>query len=321
MRFELAGELIIPEPLVVTFTENGNFDLPYYLGLGYTHFDVIVIGGGGGRGGGITGTGVAGTVRNYGGAGGGGGFCRAQGLLTALPYPDEMKQVVVGAGGALGTDHASNPALTTDGGPGGWSSFAVDVCRASGGEGGHRAESNSVTVSTGANGGDGGIGGRIVAGGGAPGGVAGVPTATGVDSIPGENGLDGTIENMYDLTGIVIGQVGQGGGGGAGGIGKYGSGGITCMIGSAGGRGSYNPGDLDVYGQGDPPTDDPPSPPSTNSGADAIVPGSAGGAKATPLDGMPYIHGKSCQSDEPLSETTDLSKLGRGRVTIRLTAQ
>lgn len=319
MRFELAGNLIIPEPVVVTFTDPGThqLDVPYYIGLGYTDFDVICIGGGGGRGGGINTNNTGTLVRNYGGAGGGGGFCRVQGKLEALPHPDELNQVVVGAGGALGADSVSTPGSTTDGGPGGTSSFAINICRASGGQGGLRAATNSVTVSSGANGGDGGIGDSTAPGGGGIGGVAGVPTATGVDSTPGENGLDGVIVWANNFQ-----SIGQGGGGGAGGIAKYGSGGITCMAGSAGGRGAYNPGDLAVYGPGDLPSQDP------QTTADDVFPGSAGGAKATPLNGLPYDYGKSCQSDDPLFDSeedpltaAEVAALGRGAVVIRLTVQ
>ena len=78
-------------------------------------------------------------VRNYGGAGGGGGFHRVQGLLSALP---EYMPSCCWSGGALGTEHASNPALTTNGGDGGVSSFNATICRASGGKGGKRAQTN-----------------------------------------------------------------------------------------------------------------------------------------------------------------------------------
>jgi hypothetical protein len=276
MRFELAGSLIHPDPLVVKFNANQNFDVQKYIDLGYTHFDVICIGGGGGMGGGID-TANSGTlVRNYGGAGGGGGFHRVRGLLSALPV---SVPVIVGAGGVLGNEHASNPVNTTDGGDGGASSFndgAAPTCRASGGKGGKRAQSNSLTVTTQAHGGDGGIGNRIIAGGGAAGGVAGTPTALGPGT-PGTAGADGTFFQ----------NIGQGGGGGAGGVGKYGSGGVTCNAATAGGRGAYNPGDTSVYGPADTPGADP------SSGAQNIIAGGASGAKAAPLNGLPTIYGQS----------------------------
>jgi Glycine-rich domain len=273
MRFELAGSLVRPDPLVIKFNANGNFDVQKYIDLGYTHFDVICIGGGGGMGGGIDTANTGTLVRNYGGAGGGGGFHRVRGLLSALP---STVPVVVGAGGTLGTEHASLPANTTNGGDGGASTFNDTTCRASGGKGGKRAQSNSLTVATVADGGDGGVGNRIIAGGGAAGGVAGTPTATGPGTA-GTAGVDGTFFQ----------DIGQGGGGGAGGVGKYGSGGTTCNAATAGGRGAYNPGDTSVYGPGDTPGADP------TSGSQNVIPGGASGAKAAPLNGLPTIFGQS----------------------------
>jgi Glycine-rich domain len=273
MRLELAGSLVRPDPLIIKFNSNQNFDVQKYIDLGYTHFDVICIGAGGGMGGGIDTANTGTLVRNYGGAGGGGGFHRVRGLLSALPA---TVPVVVGAGGSLGSEHASNPASTTDGGDGGASSFNDPTCRASGGKGGKRAQSNSLTVTTQANGGDGGLGNRVIAGGGAAGGVAGTPTATGPGT-PGVAGVDGTFFQ----------DVGQGGGGGAGGVGKYGSGGTTCNAATAGGRGSYNPGDTSVYGPADTPDADP------SSGSQSVIPGGASGAKAAPLNGLPVIYGQS----------------------------
>ena len=273
MRLELAGSLVRPDPLIIKFNSSQNFDVQKYIDLGYTHFDVICIGAGGGMGGGIDTANTGTLVRNYGGAGGGGGFHRVRGLLSALPA---LVPVVVGAGGSLGAEHASNPASTTDGGDGGASSFNDPTCRASGGKGGKRAQSNSLTVTTQAHGGDGGLGNRVIAGGGAAGGVAGTPTATG-PGIAGAAGIDGTFFQ----------DVGQGGGGGAGGVGKYGSGGTTCNAATAGGRGSYNPGDTSVYGPGDTPDADP------SSGSQSVIPGGASGAKAAPLNGLPAIYGQS----------------------------
>jgi Glycine-rich domain len=290
MRIELAGSLVHPEPLVLRFDANATFDTLKYRDLGYTHFDVICIGGGGGMGGGID-TGNTGTqLRSLGGAGGGGGFHRARGLLAALP---STCPIVVGAGGALGTEHTANPALTTDGGNGGTSSFNTNTCRASGGMGGKRVQSNSPTVTTQANGGDGGAGNRTAAGGGASGGTAGTPTATGPGT-PGTAGTDGTFIN----------NVGKGGGGGAGGVGKYG--GIACNAGTAGGRGSYNPSDTSVYGPGGLPSAGPAT------GAPNIVPGGASGAKASPLNGLPTVFGQSkgtLQAGDP------------GVVVVRLTVE
>jgi hypothetical protein len=292
MRLELAGSLVQPDPLVIKFNASQNFNTQNYIDLGYTHFDVICIGAGGGMGGGID-TANAGTlVRSYGGAGGGGGFHRVRGLLSALPA---LCPVVIGAGGTLGTEHSNNPVLTTNGGDGGASSFNDPTCRASGGKGGKRVQSNSLVVGTQADGGDGGIGNRLIAGGGAVGGVAGTPTAAGPGS-PGTVGADGTF----------LQNIGKGGGGGAGGVGKYGSGGTTCNAATAGGRGSYNPGDTSVYGPADTPGNDP------SSGSQNVIPGGASGAKAAPLNGLPIIYGQS-KGDRLVGDP--------GTVIIRLTAE
>jgi hypothetical protein len=269
--------------LVLTFVVEDlnppiDFDTDYYTNLGYTHFDVICIGAGGGRGGGIDTNGTGTLVRNYGGEGGGGGFHRVRGLMSALP---SICEIIVGEAGDPGVDDDDNPLSTTDGEDGGYSSFNDPTCRASGGKGGKHVMSNSTSVSTDADGGEGGLGNRIAAGGGAPGGLAGTPTPPG----PGTPGTPGT-DGEYNT---VIYNIGEGGGGGAGGVGKYGVPPITCNAATAGGRGSYNPGDTSVYGPGGIPGDDP----ETDSGAEDIVPGKAGGAKASPLNRLPHVYGNS----------------------------
>src|SRR4029077_6268878 len=176
MRFELAGSLVHPDPLVIKFNANQSFDTIKYINMGYTNFDVICVGGGGGMGGGIDTANTGTLIRSYGGAGGGGGLHRVQGLLSALP---SSCPVIIGVGGTLGTEDPSNVGNTTDGGDGGSSSFNGTTCQASGGKGGKRVQSNSLTVSTTANGGDGGVGNRTNAGGGAAGGVAGTPSSGG----------------------------------------------------------------------------------------------------------------------------------------------
>jgi hypothetical protein len=292
MRFELSGSLIRPDPLVIKFNTNQNFDTVKYMNMGYTNFDVICIGGGGGMGGGIDTANTGTLIRSYGGAGGGGGLHRVNGLLSALP---SSCPIVIGAGGTLGAEDVSNVGLVTDGGDGGSSSFNGATCRASGGKGGKKVQSNSLTVTTSANGGDGGVGDRVNAGGGAAGGVAGTPSATG-PGVAGVAGVDGT------WNGIIA----QGGGGGAGGVGKYGSGGTTCNAATSGGRGSYNPGDLSVYAPGDIPDPDP------QSGSLNTVPGGAGGGKPTPVNGLPYTYGNSA-GRRAVGDP--------GTVVIRLTAQ
>lgn len=285
MRLELAGTLALPAPVVLKYDSDDTVDIASYIAQGYTHFDVICIGAGGGSGGGIDTAGGGTGVRNYGGAGGGGGYHRVRGLLSALPG---SCPVVVGIPGAAGADHASNPASTTDGGDGEASTFNDPTCRASGGKGGKRAQSNSLTVTTDADGGEGGIGDRTIAGGGAAGGLAGTPTSGG----PGTAGTDAT-------DGTFAQDIGEGGGGGAGGVGKY-SGAVTCNPATSGGRGSYNPGDTSVYGPAGTPQQ------CDDCGALNIVPGGASGAKAAPLTGLPTVYGQSGE---------------QGYVAIRLTAE
>ena len=281
MRIELSGSLVHVDPLTIVFTQDQDFLPEVYTALGYTHFEAICIGGGGGSGGGIDTANTGTQVRNYGGKGGGGGFHRARGLLSTLASPCP---VAVGLAGADGADHASLPASVGDGLEGGFSSFNDNTCIASGGRGGKGADSNSTTVSTVANGGDGGLGDRSASGGGGAGGLAGTPTALGPGT-PGTDGEDGSLN----------GDIGAGGGGGAGGVGNYESDGgglitgITCVSATAGGRGSYNPGYTLVYGPGGDPTTDP------DSLAASIVPGNGGGAKDSPLSGLPTVHGQSGQ--------------------------
>lgn len=273
MRIELAGSLVKVDPLVINFIQDEDFDTEAYIALGFTHFDVICIGGGGGSGGEIDTANTGTLIRNYGGMGGGGGFHRVRGLLSALPA---SCPVVVGAAGAAGNSHNSSPGLVTDGQDGETSSFNDDTCLASGGKGGKGVQSNSDSVGTVADGGEGGLGNRLAAGGGALGGIAGVPTPGG-PGIDGTAGVDGNLNN----------DIGEGGGGGAGGVGQYGSGGTTLVAATAGGRGSYNPGDTSVYGPGGIVSED------GGSGSDNTVPGYGGGAKAAPLNGLPTVYGNS----------------------------
>jgi hypothetical protein len=272
VRVELSGSILQPPPLTVKLLDGVDFVPQQYIDQGYTDFEVLVIGAGGGTGGGIK-TGNTGTqIRSYGGAGGGGGLHRVRGVLSALPA---ACPVVVGMGGDPGLDHVSDPALATDGQDGGYSSFNDNTARASGGEGGRKVTTNSVTVSSQGNGGAGGIGDRILAGGGGAGGVAGTPTATG----PGTAGTAGA-------NGSWDGVIGEGGGGGAGGVGTYL--GVTANAATAGGRGSFDSGDTSVYGVGTSASSD-----TSDSGAANIVPGGAGGARATPLNHLPTDYGDS----------------------------
>lgn len=292
MRIELAGSLVHPDPLVLKFTVDQDFVPADYIDLGYTHFEVICIGGAGGMGGGINTNNTGTKIRSYGGAGGGGGFHRVRGLLSALPA---TCPVVVGTGGAKGTEHASNPALTTNGEDGEASTFNDTTCRASGGKGGKRVQTNSLTDSTLADGGDGGVGNRTTAGGGAEGGTAGTPTALGPGT-PGTDGEDGTFFN----------NIGEGGGGGAGGVGNYETS-VMSNAATSGGRGSYNPGDMSVYGPEGIPTND------LDTATPSIVPGGGGGAKAAPLNGLPTMYGRARSTNNGIGDP--------GIVILRLTAE
>jgi hypothetical protein len=271
MRLELAGSFNQPPPLAVKLLNGVPFIPQQYIDQGYTDYEVIVIGAAGGAGGGIDTQNTGTLIRSFGGAGGGGGLHRVRGLLVGLPG---SVPVVVGVGGAQGTDHVSDPNLTTDGADGGYSAFG-DIAMASGGKGGKAVQTNSLTASTVATGGQGGIGGRTLAGGGANGGVAGTPTATGP-------GTAGTAGDYGDYDGVV----GEGGGGGAGGVGTYS--GVTANAATSGGGGSYSFADASVYALGPAPATD-----TGHSGAANILPGGAGGARATPLNQLPTAYGRS----------------------------
>lgn len=285
MRIELSGSLVHVEPLNLIFTQDQDFSPEMYTALGYTHFEAICIGAGGGSGGGIDTANTGTLIRSYGGRGGGGGFHRSRGVLATLPEPCPIS---VGQPGADGSDHASNPALTTHGQDGGFSSFNDNTCQASGGEGGKRVQANADNVAPVADGGDGGLGNRTAAGGGGAGGVCGTPSPSG----PGTPGIDGK-------DGTLINDIGAGGGGGAGGVGKYGTA-VTCLSATAGGRGAYDPGDTSVYGPGANPSMD------EDTDAADIVPGDGGGAKTAPLNSLPTVYGSSGQP---------------GVVVLRLTAE
>lgn len=225
MRISLEGTMFKLDPIVLTFDETTTFDPTSYTALGYTHFDVICIGGGGGQGGGInTGAPHSGT-RTRGGAGGGGGFHRVLGLLSSLL---SSVDVIVGEAGPDGLSDDDIFGLTV-GQDGGYSSFNDTACRASGGIGGEKGGSSAY-------GGDGGIGDSITAGGGG----VGAPLNTA--------GEDGTI----------LSNIGEGGGGGSGGIQDDGGTGDILRYGTPGGRGSYSLIDSSVFGNGDfPNTIDP----------------------------------------------------------------
>lgn len=279
MRFQLAGSVVRPVEVVMYLNDGDEFIPEYYIERGYTQFEVLCIGGGGGRGGGIDTENTGTLIRNFGGAGGGGGVHKVQGRLSAL---SPSCPVVVGSAGSPGDDHISDPAETTDGGDGGYSSFNNTTCRASGGLGGKRAQTNSDSVSTQADGGDGGVGDSITAGGGAAGGTSGIPTPTGSGATSGTNGEDGYWNGSF----------GEGGGGGAGGVGKYPETFDLLLSATAGGRGAYNSGDLSVYGPGG-------FPEMAGelilpiAGFPTIIPGWGGGAQASLFTDSSYMYGQS----------------------------
>jgi hypothetical protein len=289
MRFELAGRMSgggvpsnpgspsNPVPLVISFTANATFSPKTYLDLGYTDFEVICIGGGGGPGGGYKVSDASHVWNYWGGSGGGGGCHRVRGLLSVLPG---ACPIVVGAGGAPGYFGSAFGSIT-DGQDGGVSTFNTNTCQASGGKGGSRVtgyDPGGYGV-TGGGGGAGGKGGTAVAGGGGAGGATG-------GSIAGADGA-------WD------GSIGTGGGGGQGGYYNYGlasPGYQVSAIAGKGGAGSWNSGDQSVYSPGYNPVQDVGVPPG-GIASSTIVPGIAGGAKATPLNGLPDIYGGSGPAD------------------------
>lgn len=287
MRIALKGSLPRLNPKVFVFTSDISFDLSSYIAAGYTDFEAIVIGAGGGRGGGCTGVDTeSGSrhVKNYGGKGGGGGFHKIKGLLSALP---STVSIVVGQPGTNGTN-ASTPGSTTDGGYGGNSSLNGTSAVASGGNGGKRAISCSTVLSSDANGGDGGLGGIGEHGWGGSGGQAGILTGP---HEPGTDGQDGSlIDGPFEYTAgffTAPGKIGKGGGGGAGGVGNSDLP-REEMAATKGGKGSYNAGDESVFGPGgDVSVDD---------GMGDIIPGIAGGSRVTSLNGTPFVYGKSEQA-------------------------
>lgn len=321
LRFELSGTMAPSGPpgpgnpsnppiAILTYTPDTidkTLDVNHYRDLGYTAFDVICIGAGGGQGGGIDAMkgmasysypGSSGTTKAPGGAGGGGGIQKISGLLSALP---DTVNIEIGSGGNPGTDDVSDPTLTTDGSDGGYSTFNGTACQASGGKAGHRAQDvyGSTNAVLHSDGGDGGLGGTIVAGGGGAGGIArgepsGLPVVAQTDATPG---------SWNPTTGI-----GGGGGGGAGGLGTYfggnaTTGGVTMRAqfwGTSGAGGAFDPTDTSVYSPGSTAS-------SVNTGYSspdpgAIAPGYGGGAKAAPLNGLSTTFG---DSDVGISKTNN----------------
>lgn len=246
-RIHLNGEGLpipteaMPEGLVaegalapVIFTPaNGEDFLPAdFIGLGYTHFEVMCVGAAGGRGGYSTyfkGGTYATDVISFGGGGGGGGMHIVAGLLVDLP---EVCEVIVGQAGA----HGAAGTLSTNESPiipglpgqdGGFSSFADDICRASGGMGGLPSPYEttvypgqatafvSIPKRPGGFGGQGGKGDRIIAGGGGNGGAFDRHEVPNPSPNPDDYDEVWTVDPANQ--GSWDGTIGEGGGGGPGG--------------------------------------------------------------------------------------------------------
>jgi hypothetical protein len=273
MRISFAGSIVFPNPIVLVYNADAIFVKADFIALGYKYFEVIAIGGGGGRGGNYFGVDFNTpdhTLRIYGGMGGGGGFRRIRGVLSALP---ESTNVVVGGAGVDGTDLLTDALVeydipTTDGGDGGNSHFNNPACIASGGEGGKRVYSATEDVDTNANGGDGGAGNSSASGGGGVGSIAGT---TSTSSEPAGDGR-------------LVGTIGKGGGGGAGGLGIVDF--AMRIPATPGGKGAYDSSDQSVFDIGGDVVEDPDS-------EFSIVPGFGGGARVTPLNGSNKPYGRS----------------------------
>lgn len=291
MRLSLAGGVPSVPPITIQLENGSEFNAADYIALGYTNFEVICIGGGGGNGGDINPSDLGTSYRAMGGSGGGGGLHRVRGVLTALP---PSVPITVGQGGTQGTFSLGDGSTTTDGGDGGASLFG-DTAKASGGKGGkaakyslhdplfYKVDTEGFTPS-GADGGDGGVGNSATAGGGGAGGQAGsVPTPPGA-AIP-----EFPANHYYTLVlpgdGTFDGTIGQGGGGGAGGTAKYG--GPVTQFPTPGGRGSYSIVDDSVWAIG------------PDIGLDnlfsvqLILPGGAGGGKVVFPNSLPKYFGRT----------------------------
>lgn len=299
MRVFLAGEgdpipqVALPDPNLSSdlppqtflFSDGDGFLKADWVGLGYTHYEVICIGAVGGNGGGQRM--YSGDMQfsiSFGGGGGGGGLHRMAGLLSELP---DSCPVVVGQAGDNGIDGDTSPShfvVPTSGGDGGVSSFNTETCFASGGKGadptriaaGNYPDSWPI-FGPGGNGGEGGVGGRALAGGG----------AFGAESeLHYEGGVEPTDYRSATLfpaeDGTWDGGVGQGGGGGRGGNyltpGDFRAYPSRLEEASSGGQGSFSYGDTSVYG--------PRQSRQLFTGfgvSQILIPGSGGGAKLSKL--------------------------------------
>lgn len=327
----------IPDPLVVVLNDGDVFNKGTYLAMGYNRFDVMCIGGAGGRAGnfkqlwndlatanvdGAHGDLVFTSYKyGFGGAGGGGGVHRVKGRLALLPTNVPVVVGQAGADGAFvqevapghdwrdGEVHYANP-VVSPGGDGGVSSFGGVICRASGGKGG-----------VGLSGGAGGLGNAANAGGGP------VPAYIGGSRDPST----GTTTGGHPNPGTWDGKIGSGGAGGAGSIiaafGGFASGGAGRVPGSLGpldgATGAFSGADQSVSGKGDfgqafgiDYTRVAPDPSAlgynylvaSHYDAPVAIPGSGGGATLFPLTGDLTPYGSKV-----------VGRSGAGAVVVRLT--
>lgn len=232
----------LPNPSGVFRWENGQsgvFDIMPYLAAGFTKYDVMVVGAGGGPGGEVQATVSSVAYKYYGSGGGGGEFARRKGnikdLISRLDSSDDFfyySPIYYGAG-AAGTPGAPKLAIGTagtagDGTGGGRSYFGTydddgyyRSADAFGGSGGEGATIQSGTVNILAR--DAGWGGGADFSGGTP---AGDTWST---QVPGNGSYSEDVAN-----GIWLGK----GGGGA--LGKVMSGATVNYTARAGGQGAYH---------------------------------------------------------------------------------
>ena len=222
MRMSLGGNLPFIEPEIIRLYNDIPFIPAPYISRGFVYYEVVCIGGPGGRGSGgnaINDPSSEYKLVKYGGAGGAGGISKTKGLLRSLPASCPV---------TVGIPGADEPFNRASGDFGGDSSFNVNTCVASGGKGGANALGGDSLQQTQADGGSGGHPGPFVIGegpgSGVPGGDCGVPGITGPLqlSTPGQSGSSG-------------------GGGGAGGVGN--AAGVQCLPATAGGDSDTVPGD------------------------------------------------------------------------------
>lgn len=229
-------DFVPPDPMFLVLENGVPFHKADYQALGYNRFDVMCIGGAGGRAGGYyesipyTAHPAGGPdptymtlIRTaYGGGGGGGGLHRIKGRLSLLPASCAVVVGAAGADGAFNTTTGpahdafegtgwmnSYPSIPT-GGNGGASSFGGVICKASGGLGGTNGP------------GAGGVGNTVIAGGG------------------GSYATDGTWDGV----------IGKGGCGGNGGFFRTSGSYPSYNVATAGSKGSYSISDPSTSGAG-----------------------------------------------------------------------